>query len=368
MQALTCRLRRAFLPGAAVVILAALTQHAQAQLTAAQQVSLRSNCRSDFMAHCMSESPGSKGALVCLQKNVASLSPGCKSAVSATMPPPKAAAAPPPPKPAAPEPKPTVVAAPPAPKEAPPAANNAQANALNKACGGDYLAHCASVPPGGEEAVVCLSEHAMQLSVPCKEVLSRMMTPAPKPAPKKVVVHAAPPPPAPAPAAAAAVAVAAGPTPEQLKALKFTCRRDFRVYCRGVPAGGQEAFACLARNTPRLTPDCRTSMRAIELSAGTPAAASATAQPSPAQQAAIKQNCSGDFPRVCPGVSPGPGALTCLSAHVAEVSPACRASLAAVAKPGAGGTTVVVVEPAHHLPPGITPAGRVLRRIMERNR
>ena len=362
MQPLRKRLGRALLPCAAIVATTLLTTHADAQLSSAQQSALKANCRSDFMSHCSSESPGTKGALLCLQKNVAGLSPGCKAAVSATLPPPPAAKASPPP-PVAP-PKPAAAAAPePAVASAPPVEHSAaQAEAFDKACGNDYLAHCASVPPGGKEAAVCLRQHAMALSVPCKEALSRLA--APPPVRKTAVVHAAPPPVPPPPPP---VAVAAGPTPQQLKAVKFTCRRDFRVHCRGVPAGGQEAMACLMRNSARLTPNCRTSVRAIEASMPMAPTAAATARPTPEQQAALKQNCSGDFPRVCPGVSPGPSALTCLQTHAAELSPACKASVASLG--GAAAPTVVVVEPApkRHLPPGITPAGRILRRIMEHN-
>jgi hypothetical protein len=364
MQPLKIRSGRAFLPWAAIVTLAILTQHAQAQLSSAQQSALRANCRSDFMSHCSGVTPGGKDALVCLQRNVASLSPGCKAVVAATMPPPAAAKAAPPPAAAAPPPPKPATAAVSPPKAAEPHPSTAQKDALSAACSNDYLAHCASVPPGGKEALVCLRQHAMALSVPCKEVLSKMMTPPPERA-RKTIVRAPPSPPPPAPAA-----VAAGPTPQQLKAIKFTCRRDFRVHCRGVPTGGREAMACLIRNSARLTPDCRTSIRAIEQSMPmAPATAAApAAQPTEAQQAALKQNCRGDFPRVCPGVSPGPTALTCLQTHVAELSPACKASVAAL-----GGTAVpatVVVEPAprRHLPPGVTPVGRILRRVIEHNR
>ena len=78
---------------------AGLRALAQAQLTDAQKSAMRANCRSDFMANCMSTSPGSKEALECLQNNFAKLSPGCQAAVKATMPPPPAAPAPPPPPP-----------------------------------------------------------------------------------------------------------------------------------------------------------------------------------------------------------------------------------------------------------------------------
>ena len=41
---------------------------AQAQITEAQKSAMRANCRSDFMANCMSIPPGSKEALECLRK------------------------------------------------------------------------------------------------------------------------------------------------------------------------------------------------------------------------------------------------------------------------------------------------------------
>ena len=99
----------------ALVGLALAAGAAQAQqLTDAQKSAMRANCRSDFMANCMSTSPGSKEALECLQNNLPKLSPGCQAAVKATMPPPAAAAPPP-----APLPPPPAAAAPPPPPAAP---------------------------------------------------------------------------------------------------------------------------------------------------------------------------------------------------------------------------------------------------------
>src|SRR5512139_2238671 len=63
-----------------------LTDAASAQPTAEQQSAIRANCRSDFMSKCSGVTPGGKDALMCLQKNVASLAPACKTAVSATIP------------------------------------------------------------------------------------------------------------------------------------------------------------------------------------------------------------------------------------------------------------------------------------------
>src|ERR1700744_5193614 len=49
----------------------------------AQKQAVKSACRSDYMAHCSSVQPGGEAALQCLAKNMSSLSPSCKSAVSA---------------------------------------------------------------------------------------------------------------------------------------------------------------------------------------------------------------------------------------------------------------------------------------------
>ncbi|MGZ3296498.1 MAG: hypothetical protein ACXU9D_24915, partial [Xanthobacteraceae bacterium] len=81
--------------------------------TDAQRSAIRSQCRSDYMAHCSSVPPGGEASLQCLQKNMASLSAGCQGAVRAVEPPaaPKAEAAPPKTEPAA-EPKTESAAAP----------------------------------------------------------------------------------------------------------------------------------------------------------------------------------------------------------------------------------------------------------------
>jgi hypothetical protein len=69
----------------AVVGLALAAGAAQAQqLTDAQKSAMRANCRSDFMANCMSTSPGSKEALECLQNNLPKLSPGCQARTTKT--------------------------------------------------------------------------------------------------------------------------------------------------------------------------------------------------------------------------------------------------------------------------------------------
>jgi hypothetical protein len=49
----------------------------------AQRSAIRSECRADYIAHCSSVPPGGLESLQCLQKNMSSLSGGCKSAVNA---------------------------------------------------------------------------------------------------------------------------------------------------------------------------------------------------------------------------------------------------------------------------------------------
>ena len=51
--------------------------------TEAQRSAIRSECRSDYMAHCSDVPPGGLASLQCLQKNMSSLSSGCQSAVRA---------------------------------------------------------------------------------------------------------------------------------------------------------------------------------------------------------------------------------------------------------------------------------------------
>src|SRR5258708_17552961 len=68
--------------------------------TDAQRSAIRSECRSDYEAHCASVPPGGATSLQCLQKNMSSLSSGCQTAVRAVEAPaaPKAESAPAAPK------------------------------------------------------------------------------------------------------------------------------------------------------------------------------------------------------------------------------------------------------------------------------
>src|SRR5712671_6246085 len=67
-----------------VTVLFAVTTPAFSQApTDAQRNAIRSECRSDYEAHCASVPPGGAASLQCLQQNVSSLSSSCQTAVRA---------------------------------------------------------------------------------------------------------------------------------------------------------------------------------------------------------------------------------------------------------------------------------------------
>jgi hypothetical protein len=58
----------------------------------------------------------------------------------------------------------------------------AQRDALRAACRSDFMANCASVQPGGKEALECLMRNDAKLSPPCRSAVSAIATPASSPA------------------------------------------------------------------------------------------------------------------------------------------------------------------------------------------
>jgi hypothetical protein len=370
--------RHGFLLAIAAGAALAVSAAAEAQITSAQQSALRSNCRSDFMSHCSGVTPGGKDALICLQKNVDKLSAGCQTAVRATLPPPApppaaaakpepapqattAAPPPAPPPPAVAAPAPAVAPPPPAPPAAavaapppaapPPAAppkarvtappppavkpapaaaaapTPAQQSQMRAACRNDFMSHCAGVQPGGRDALVCLQRNVSALSAACRSVVAATMR-----APAPAAAVAAPPP--------AAAPAAAGPDPAKLKALKFTCRGDFRRLCRNVPQG-PEAFACLQAHSAQLSTNCRTSVadlaESMPAGAAMPAPVPTAVKPAPAPHppkapvvdaAVVLRACKLDLIRHCRGVGVGGGKImACLAAHEADLGFRCRTAM-----------------------------------------
>ena len=254
----------------------AITAPALAQAPSqAQRDAIKSQCRSDYIAHCSSVPSGTEASLQCLQKNMSSLSSNCQSAVRAVEAP---AAAPAKPAEAA---KPTETAKPAeaaTPKSAAPAAataapaksaepkaaagasagqpTSAQTSAIRSACRSDYPKVCAGVPTGGAPAQQCLEKNRAKLSAGCEKAVA---------AASGGGAAAAAPAAGAAPAAAGAAATAA-PTVivlrpmrprEELFELRSACGADVRTICGGVAPGGGRIVQCLATNAAQLSPACK---------------------------------------------------------------------------------------------------------------
>jgi hypothetical protein len=272
------KVRNATLIAIAAFALALTAGPALAQKPTPDQLSaIKSNCRSDYMANCMSVRPGGPEALHCLQNHIDNLSGACKSAVSATLPPPPpppaAAAPPPPPPPKAPAaPQPVVAPAPPPPAMPPaeavvsPRPSEHVMEAIKAHCRSDYMAHCMSVTPGTKAALECIQHHYAELSRACKSAVRETMPPAAHHAPPPKVKRAkarpvAPPPPpiavAPPPNPAVLEAKAARlPLRERLLVVRH-CDRDQAAVCPTARRGGGRIIVCLAMHKDALSPDCR---------------------------------------------------------------------------------------------------------------
>ncbi|MBY2967867.1 hypothetical protein [Rhizobium leguminosarum] len=238
------------LPALCAVVLFAGVASAQAP-TEEQRNAIRAECRSDFIAQCSGVTPGGIEALTCLQQHNATLSAGCRKAVSAVSKPKSTSAEPVPAAPA------TTGATAPAPATGTPAhqPTQAQRNAVKSACQRDFMAQCSGVTPGGTEALSCLQQHNAALSAPCQQAVAALggstgggsagSTPA---------------------GGGAAATVATTPAPrtmmpafsprEELMVLRETCGSDFRALCRMVPLGGGRGIACLRDNLQRVSPAC----------------------------------------------------------------------------------------------------------------
>ena len=151
------------------VVVAGVTPAFSQAPTDAQRSAIRSQCRSDYEAHCASVPPGGAASLQCLEKNKAKVSGGCQQALNAAgggaaAPAAGAAPAAAATSPAA-APAPALVLRPMRPRE--------ELFVLRSACGGDVRALCGGVAPGGGRIVRCLATQAASLSPACKDVLAQ---------------------------------------------------------------------------------------------------------------------------------------------------------------------------------------------------
>ena len=213
----------------------------------------------DLLSHCSWIQPTSPELLLCLRANEAQLSPGCQTAVrtgpAVTTPPSTAApavVAPPPPKPA------DVVAPPPAAAPAKTAARrptSKQISAIRAVCRSDFISRCSGVQPGSSAALQCLERHKTEVAQPCQDALAALSGTAtgaetnPEQAKSSVT----------SPTATESFPVRRLRPREELATLR-ACAPDARDLCGSTPRGGGRIIACLARNSSRLTSQCRAAL------------------------------------------------------------------------------------------------------------
>jgi hypothetical protein len=233
--------------------------------TDAQRSAIRSECRSDYEAHCASVPPGGAASLQCLQKNMSSLSSSCQTAVRAVEAPaastaePAPAAAPPKTEaaPAAATAKPATETA--APKTAESTAakkpSDAQVAAIRSACRSDDQKVCAGVPTGGAPALQCLEKNKSKLSGNCQQAVNAASGGATTPAAGNASAAAA----TTSPAAAPAPALVLRPMRprEELFVVRSACGGDVRALCGSVAPGGGRIARCLATQAASLSPACK---------------------------------------------------------------------------------------------------------------
>jgi hypothetical protein len=237
--------------------------------TDAQRNAIRSECRSDYEAHCASIPPGGAASLQCLQKNMSSLSSSCQTAVRAVeapaaskaesapaAAPPKAAAAP-----AAATAKPAAETAAPKAAESTTAKkpSDAQVAAIRSACRSDYQKTCAGVPTGGAAALNCLEKNKSKLSGNCQQAVNAASGGTTTPAAGAEPAAAATASPGAAPAAAPAPVLVLRPMRprEELFVLRSACGGDVRALCGSVAPGGGRIVQCLATKAASLSPACK---------------------------------------------------------------------------------------------------------------
>jgi hypothetical protein len=153
---------------------------------------VRSSCPADYRANCAGVPPGGQASLACLAKNLASLSPACRKAVSAATGAGAAAgpANPAPTAPAAATETPGAPATSAAPAATPGASAPAPAQAaapampaltpreelavLRIGCGPDFRMLCAGTPLGGGRILACLAAHRTSLSPQCARAMATL--------------------------------------------------------------------------------------------------------------------------------------------------------------------------------------------------
>jgi len=233
------------------------------------------------------------------------------------------------------------------------APSQAQRDAIKSECRSDYIAHCSSVPPGGEASLQCLQKNMSGLSSACQGAVRAVEAPATAPkaesAPASAKTETAPAAATAKPAAAAPKAASGSatkqPSSAQASTIRSACRSDYPKVCAGVPTGGAPALQCLEKNKAKLSPACEQAVAAASGEGAAPAAGAAAAPAGAAAAAApaapavivlrpmrpreelfvLRSACGADVRSICGGVAPGGGRIVqCLATNAASLSPACK--------------------------------------------
>jgi Cysteine rich repeat len=226
----------------------------------------------------------------------------------------------------------------------------AQKEAVKSACRSDFMAHCASVQPGGEAALQCLAKNMSSLSAGCASAVKAIEASA---EPKSEPAKSEPAPAAAAPAEPktetakpaaepkgeskpATTTAAKKPTDAQVAAIRSACRGDYPKVCAGVPTGGAPALECLEKNKARVSAGCGKALAAVGGGAAAPAAGGAAPAAAPVvivlrpmlpreELFVMRSACGGDIRTLCGGVAPGGGRIMqCIANRAADLSPACK--------------------------------------------
>jgi hypothetical protein len=197
----------------------------------------------------------------------------------------------------------------------------AQRDAIRAACRSDFMANCASVQPGGKEALDCLLRNEPKLSGPCRSAVNAIATPAPS---------------ATAPAAATAPQPSDASTPAQSQSsMQAAAAPPSTKTSRPVTAPTRKSPGATRTTTPAEP----TASTAASGSASAPTAAPAVAPLGPIRPMLprralmILAQCRPDQQRLCAGVPAGGGKiLSCLAANAQQLSPTCYEALARVSE------------------------------------
>ena len=279
----------------------------------------------------------------------------------------------------------------------------AERDAIRSACRSDFMAHCASVQPGGKEALECLLHNDSKLSAPCKSAVFAVAPKVepksesepksepklePKPEPKSEVTKESAPKAPEGPVAGASKAAATQTQEDQIKAIRRACTLDdFMAHCSWISPSSPEVVLCLKANAAGLSPACRTAVGSLSNTTATPSPAKPARQersatvpkkseptrasiPSPSssmtaaantgetptsqQRNAIRAACRSDFISHCSGVQPGgTKAMQCLQRNAAQLSAPCKTAVAAIAGAATASPSAAPSESAS--PPPVAP-------------